>query len=141
MGGELLSSPDKEEQEPFSISKYMNEQAPYYYSVGVSPELYWRGAPIFAHQMLKAHEIERKRRNQEMWLQGFYTDYSFRSALSSMFGEHEPYLDAPIPLTDEDKEEVEERKSRERYELMLSTMKAEAERNKKIQAESEKTDE
>ena len=84
---------------------------------------YWYEDPKILNAYLKAEEIKQRKRNNEMWLQGAYI-YQAIGALTPVLNpfskEHKakPYLDKPIPITQQERDEIEQ----ERYNRMLEYM-------------------
>ena len=110
---------------PFSNSytKTFYDQFPYYLSVGMSPEQYWDGDPMLAKYYRKADELKRKRRNEELWLQGLYIyealcDVSpVLNAFAKKGTKPRPYADHPYALNNHDREEeqkIREKQAREK---------------------------
>ena len=88
---------------------------PHYFAMGMSYEEYWHGNPYLAELYRKKQEIEWKKKNEELWLQGKYMHDGFMIALDNMFKQkNDPvmkYLEEPYPLTEEDGEAFVERKN------------------------------
>ena len=86
----------------------------------MTPEQYWDGSPDLAKYYRKADELRRKRRNEELWLQGMYIyealcDVSpVMNAFAKRGTKPRPYADHPYALTV--KERDEERILREKRE-------------------------
>ena len=86
----------------------------------MSPEQYWDGDPVLATHYRKAEELRRKRRNEELWLQGMYIyealcDVSpIMNAFAKRGTRPRPYPDHPYALTS--KERDDERVLREKQE-------------------------
>ena len=108
------------------------EVFPFYLSIGMTPEQFWDGDPSLPKYYRKAHELQRKRRNEDMWLQGMYfyealCDVSpVMNAFAKKGTKPHPYTDRPYSITKDDL--AEERKLREQRErekakqYMLSKM-------------------
>lgn len=98
---------------PFSNSytKAFYDHFPYYLSIGMTPEQYWDDDPALAKYYRKADELQRNRRNQELWLQGMYI-YEALCDVAPIFHAFAkrgtkplPYSDHPYALTVKDREE------------------------------------
>ena len=94
---------------------------PFYLSIGMTPEQYWDGDPHLAKYYRQADELKRKRRNQEMWLQGMYI-YEALCDVAPIFHafakrgtKPTPYPDHPYSLTNKEREDEE--KQQEKREL------------------------
>lgn len=104
---------------PFSNSytKQFYEVFPYYLSIGMTPEQYWDGDPLLPKYYRQADELNRKRRNQELWLQGMYIYEALcdvapiLQAFAKRGTKPTPYPDHPYSLTV--KEQADERKLQE----------------------------
>ena len=107
---------------PFSNSytKTFYEAFPFHLSIGMTPEQYWDGDPLLAKYYRQADELKRKRKNQELWLQGMYIyealcDVSpILRAFAKKGTKPLPYPDHPYSITA--KEIEEERKLQEKRE-------------------------
>ena len=105
---------------------------PFYLSIGMTPEQYWDGDPALAKYYRKAHELQRKRRNEDLWLQGMYIYEALCDVSPIMNGfakkgtKPHPYSDRPYSITNEDrKEERKQQEQRDREkakQYMLSKM-------------------
>jgi hypothetical protein len=89
----------------------------------MSPEQYWDGDPMLAKYYRKSDEIVRKRRNEDLWLQGMYI-YEALCDVSPVFHafakkgtKPRPYVDHPYALTTHEREEEQkllEKREREK---------------------------
>lgn len=84
--------------------------APIYMSMGMTYDEYWNGDNDAPRQYLKADRLRRKRKNEELWLQGLYI-YRAIHALSPELNaaskefKPEPYIEKPIPIDEKDQAE------------------------------------
>lgn len=106
MDEELVSESPSEGQrgaleERPSFAYIFNECFPYYLTLGMSYEEYWKLDCTLTVSYREAYKLKRKRENENMWVQGMY----FASALGTIAGEK--YVQEPFPLS---REEIEERK-------------------------------
>ena len=110
---------------PFSNSYTTKfyEVFPYYLSIGMSPEQYWDGDPMLVKYYRRADEINRARRNQELWLQGMYIyealcDVSpVLNAFAKKGTKPNPYTDHPYPISAKDRDaekKLQEQREREK---------------------------
>lgn len=96
---------------PNSYTKAFNDHFPYYLAVGMSPEQYWDGDPMLAKYYRKSDEILRKRRNEELWLQGMYIYEALCDVAPVLHSfakkgtKPRPYADHPYALTARDRKE------------------------------------
>ena len=107
---------------PFSNSYTTTfyDHFPYYLSIGMTAEQYWDGDPSLAKYYRKSDDLRRKRRNEELWLQGMYI-YEALCDVSPVLHSFArkgtkplPYPDHPYAITNRDREE--EHKLREKRE-------------------------
>lgn len=98
---------------PFSMKAYFNEVLPIYILYGMTPEQYWKEDTSYAVAYKEAYEIREKKKNEEMWWQGLYT-YAALCKAAPLFAmkpsQPAPYLDMPIPRSEEEKAENEAKK-------------------------------
>ena len=96
---------------------------PFYLSIGMTPEQYWEGDPALAKYYRKAEELRRKRRNEELWLQGMYIyealcDVSpVLNAFAKKGTKPRPYADHPYALSVKERRDeriLQEKKDREK---------------------------
>ena len=86
----------------------------------MSAEQYWDGDPALTKYYRKADELNRQRRNEELWLQGMYIYEALcavspvMNAFASKGTKPRPYTDHPYALTKREREF--ERKMREKRE-------------------------
>lgn len=60
--------------------------------------------PIKLESFLKAHELRKKQKDEEMWMQGLYNYNAFKAVLAQAFGNKQAkYPEAPL-LLGEDKD-------------------------------------
>ena len=123
MDSELVTSSESVEGDgqsvPFSNSYTTTfyEVFPFYLSIGMTPEQYWDGDPSLPRYYRKAYELQRKRKNEDLWLQGMYIYEALCDVAPIMNGfakkgtKPHPYTDRPYSITREDR--VEERKRQE----------------------------
>ena len=84
----------------------------------MTPEQYWDGDPALARYYRKADEIRRKRKNEELWLQGMYIyealcDVSpILQAFAKKGTKPNPYTDRPYSITKNDIEVEKELKAK-----------------------------
>ena len=114
-----------QEQEQISFHELFIKQCPYYLSIGMTLDEFWHGDPYLTVLYRRSHELERKRKNEELWLQGRYIyealcDASplFRFTMQKGTIKAEPYRSEPIPITEEEKRALEEREAKAKMERM-----------------------
>jgi hypothetical protein len=86
------------------------DQFPYYLSIGMTSEQYWDGDPSLPKYYRKADELSKKRRNQELWLQGMYIYEALCDVAPILHSFAKkgtkplPYPDHPYAITERDRE-------------------------------------
>lgn len=98
----------------------------------MTPEQYWDGDPSLPKYYRKAYELQRKRRNEDLWLQGMYIyealcDVSpLLQAFAKKGTKAHPYVDRPYSITRDDRKEeqkLKEQRDREKAkQYMLGKM-------------------
>ena len=98
----------------------------------MTPEQYWDGDPSLTKYYRKAYELQRKRTNEDLWLQGMYIyealcDVSpILQAFAKKGTKPHPYTDRPYSITSDDREEerkLKEKRDREKAkQYMLAKM-------------------
>lgn len=73
------------------------EVFPYYLSIGMSPAQFWDGDPWLVKAYLRAHDMERQRKSEEMWLMGAYCFRAFSTALSNLHFDGKRHRFHPYP--------------------------------------------
>ena len=102
-------------------SEIFEEAAPYYYSIGMTPEQYWDGDIEYPKQFRKADDLRKERFSADAWLQGYYI-YETLADVAPLFKfgikhpKAAPYFKEPIPVTKEAIEQAEEEKARQEME-------------------------
>ena len=91
---------------------------PVYMAMGMTYEQFWDGEATMATAFRKADEIRRKRRNEELWLEGIYTAEALRSTVGNMFskGNKHQYPSEPLPITAAEQQERREREEKAKME-------------------------
>lgn len=136
MGNELVSdslTPNGGESEgstAFSYTKVFEEHLPYYLSIGMPYELYWRGDCTLVKAYRKADEMRKKRKNEELWLQGLYVYEAICNASPILHAFAKkgttalPYPTEPYPITEADAKQREEDKDKRKFENNKEKMRA-----------------
>jgi len=89
---------------------------------------FWEDDPHIAVAFRRADDIQRKRRNQELWLQGIYVSHALNATVGNMFrkGSKAEYPNEPIPITVAEQEERKEREQKAKIERMKAAFTARA---------------
>ena len=120
---------------PFSNSytKQFYEVFPYYLSIGMTPEQNWDGDPLLAKYYRRADELNQKRKNQDLWLQGMYIYEALcdvapiLQAFAKRGTKPTPYPDHPYSLTvkeQEDEKKVQAERDREKAKRYMEAQMA-----------------
>jgi hypothetical protein len=103
---------------------------PHCLTIGMSYEEFWYKDPHIIKYYLEAEKERFRRRNEEMWLQGFYI-YQAIGAFSEILpafpkkgAKIRPYLQEPVSLSEAEQQAREERKEAERIERIKQKMLA-----------------
>lgn len=103
----------------------LDEQLPYYLSIGMTPDEYWHGDNNLPIAYRKAFELKRKRKNWELYYGGLYNMLGVASLLSS----ESKYPDMPLPMNEKEKEEQDEIRIKNKYYEMLRKMRMDTDKN------------
>ena len=135
---------DNDRQSPLlRYSDKFEEVCGYYMSIGMSYHDYWDGDNTMVKYYHNAHEHKERRKNYELWLQGAYVYEAILCAsplLNAFSKKNEPipYCSEPIPLTEKDvldKEEREQKKIMEKGKAFMQAMMKSI--NKKFEEKTE----
>ena len=89
---------------------------------------YWKEDPALVLDYLEAFNLQRKRRNEEMWLQGLYVYKAIGSFAEVFVGlpakgaKIREYEKEPIPLTREEMEMRIERNKKKKFDEIMEKM-------------------
>ena len=118
-----------------SYGEIFEQLCPYYMSIGMSYDEFWDGDVSKVKAYRKSYELQEKRRNQELWLQGMYfyealCDASplFRFSMKKGTVKPEPYVKEPYPISAAEVREREEREARKKEERLKAEFAAFVER-------------
>lgn len=112
---ERLENAEKKTTSPQDILEYLDDLFAYALFLGMTYEQYWFQDPRLINAYIRAEEIRTMRKNRDLWLQGLYVHIAIGDLvpiLNPFSKEHraKKYLDKPIPLTEKEQEEEEQRK-------------------------------
>lgn len=88
--------------------------------MGMTWTQFWVDEPELAVAYRKAEMIRKRRKNEELWLQGIYVAEALNATVGNMFnkGQKNQYPDEPLPITADEQQERREREERNRMERM-----------------------
>ena len=114
MGDGEITSPQK------TFTEYFDEMFPTYLAIGMTWTQFWIDEPKLAIAYRKADAIRKRRKNEELWLEGLYTAEALKATVGNMFskGNKHNYPEEPFPLTADEQQERREREERNRMERM-----------------------
>lgn len=101
---------------------------PAYLAIGMTYEQFWDGEPSLVKAYRMADRIRRRRRNEELWLEGVYMVEALGATVGNMFakGEKHQYPSEPLPITAEEQQERKEREQAARMERIKAAFTARA---------------
>ena len=95
-------------------------------AMGMTYEQFWDGEPSMAKAFREADMIRRRRRNEELWLEGIYTAEALSATVGNMFskGTKHKYPSEPIPITAAEQQERREREEKAKMERIKALFTA-----------------
>ena len=114
MGDGEITSPRK------TFSEFFEEIFPAYLAMGMTWSQFWIDDPTLVIAYRKAEMLRKRRRNEELWLEGIYVAEALNATVGNMFskGQKHPYPAEPFPLTADEQQERREREEKARMERM-----------------------
>lgn len=114
MGDGEVTSPPK------SFTEYFEEMFPAYLAMGMTWSQFWIDEPKLAIAYREAEMIRKRRKNEELWLEGIYMVEALSSTVGNMFskGQKHQYPAEPLPITAAEQQERREREEKARMERM-----------------------
>ena len=114
MGDGEITSPRK------LFSEFFEEICPAYLAMGMTWSQFWIDEPELAIAYRKADAIRKRRKNEELWLEGMYMAEALRATVGNMFskGQKHTYPAEPFPITADEQRERWEREEKARMERM-----------------------
>ena len=114
MGDGQVTSPRK------LFSEFFEEACPVYLAMGMTWAQFWIDAPELAIAYRKADAIKKRRKNEELWLEGVYMAEALSATVGNMFskGQKHLYPAEPFPLTADEQQERRDREEKARMERM-----------------------
>lgn len=120
-GGEVTA-------QPISFTEVFEEQVPHYMAMGMTYDQFWHGEPGMVKFFRKAEDLRRRRKNQELWLEGVYMAEALQATVGNMFskGAKHQYPSEPLAITLEEQRERQERERKARMEQIKAKFMAKA---------------
>ena len=101
-------------------------------SIGMSYDDFWNGDVSMVKAYRKAYELNRRRQNELLWIQGLYVRDALISTVGNMFAgkgsTKQNYPAEPYPITMEEVAEKQEREAKRKEERLKAEFAAFAER-------------
>lgn len=130
MGSSGIDEEEKEESTSIlpkgkTLESIYEKQFPFFLSIGMTYEQYWNDDPTLVIPYLEAFDLKRKRKNQEMWLQGLYVYKAIGSFAEIFVGlpaknaKVQDYMKEPLPLTKEEVELREKKAQKEKFDKIM----------------------
>ena len=112
-GDSVSEEPSKEE---LTLRAVFDRLCPYYMSIGMTYDEFWNGDTAAPIAYRKAEEYRKKRKNEELWMQGMYIYHALFdvSPVLHAFAKNakpRPYPEEPFPLSRE--QDAEQKKTKE----------------------------
>ena len=114
MGDGEITSPQK------TFTEIFDEMFPIYLAMGMTWTQFWIDEPELTVAYRKSEMIKRRRKNEELWLEGIYVAEALSATVGNMFtkGQKHQYPAEPFPITADEQQERREREERNRMERM-----------------------
>ena len=102
-----------------TLTEYFELACPLYMLYGMTYEQFWYGDPWMAKAYKEAHNLKRRQRNEEMWINGMYQLYALNVALNNAFNKKKlEYLKEPFNIFPKTEVEIETEKREERQKVI-----------------------
>lgn len=130
-----------------TYTEVFEEVFPYYLSLGMTYNQFWRDDPRIVKYYRQAEKIRKERINSELWLQGMYVYEAICDAapIFNPFAKHgvrpRPYPTEPYPLTKTEKTKAEkvaeEKKQMDKAQRIMDAYASRVNRNVANKAQQE----
>lgn len=77
-----------------SYTEVFESECPFYMAIGMTYEEFWYKDPFLVRYYKQSHDVKRKIRNEEMWVQGMY----FAKAIGSCLDKKNKYPEKPFDI-------------------------------------------
>ena len=102
-----------------SLTEYFDLVCPYYMLYGMTYQEFWFGDPWMAKAYKEAHNLKRKQKNEEMWIDGMYQLSALSVALHNSFSKDKiKYVKEPFNIFPKSELEKEAEVLSERQKLI-----------------------
>ncbi len=133
MGSELVSdsSPiyggkSNNDSAPIPYYECFYNHLPYYLAIGMTYDQFWNEDCCLVKYYREAHELKRRERNQELWVQGMYIYEALckvspiMRAFAKKGTKPLPYASEPYPLSRKEIREQADREEKSQYDKKVS---------------------
>ena len=112
--GEVNTTPQR------TFTEFFDEMFPAYLAMGMTWTQFWIDEPELTVAYRKSEMIKRRRKNEELWLEGIYVAEALSATVGNIFtkGQKHQYPAEPFPITVDEQQERREREERNRMERM-----------------------
>lgn len=106
---------------PITYSEQFYKHLPFYLAIGMTYDQFWNDDCVLTKYYREAHELKRREKNQELWMQGMYIYEALCEvspvlrAFAKKGTKPMPYVEEPYPLSRKEIIEREEREAKARY--------------------------
>lgn len=113
---------------PFSFTTEFQKHLPYYLAIGMTYDQYYNDDCLLAKYYREAHNLKRKMKNQEMWMQGMYIYEAISSFVPVLVtipdknAKVTPYRSEPYPLSQKEAKEMKEAKEKAEFMKMKESL-------------------
>ena len=96
--------------------------------MGMTYDQFWEGDPRTVVAYRESDKLKRRRRNEELWLEGVYMVEALRSTVGNMFskGTKYEYPVEPFAITEDEQNDRKEREQKAKVERMKAAFMAKA---------------
>ena len=102
-----------------TYTEFFESVCPIYMLYGMTYDEFWHGDPWMAKAYKEKHLLERKQKNEEMWVNGMYQLSALSVALNNAFNKSKiKYVEKPFDIFPKTEIEKEEEKRNERQKLI-----------------------
>lgn len=94
-------------------------------AMGMTYDEYWNGSSERTRAYRESWELKRRQINQQMWMQGLYMVRALNATVGNMLSDKSTkitYPEEPFPMSQQEREEQEERAKRRKFEAMKQSM-------------------
>lgn len=111
---------------PVTFTEQFYNHLPYYLAIGMTYDQFWNDDCCLVKYYRQAHELKRRERNQELWVQGAYFYEALVDvapvlhAFAKKGAKTRPYISSPFPLTQQDVREQKKRDAKVKYDKQMA---------------------